>query len=162
MKLDTTRLAQLIEELFRITDELTTMTGRAFTPDGHLVGSIGEVLAASAYGLDLEPHSATGCDAIKDGRRIEIKATFGKRVGFRAHDACDEADHVLVLKLQRAAPFDFEEVYNGPAKPVLEKLAPRPLPSNGQRPISLATLRVLNLQVSAADRLARVGTQEFA
>jgi hypothetical protein len=158
MKLDTARVTQLIEDLFRVTDELTTMTGRAFTPDGHLVGSIGEVLAASAYGLDLEPHSTTGCDAIKDGRRIEIKATFGKRVGFRAH----ESDHVLVLRLQRAAPFDFEEVYNGPAKPVLEKLAPRPFPSNGQRPISLAALRGLNLQVNAADRLARVGTQEFA
>jgi len=161
MKLDTKRVAQLIDDLFRITGELETMTDRAFTPDGHLVGSIGEVLAASAYGLDLEPHSTTGCDAIKDGRRIEIKATFGKRVAFREHDACDESDHILVLRLQKT-PFDFEEVYNGPAKPVLEKLAPRPLPSNGQRPISLAALRVLNSQISAADRLARVGTQEFA
>jgi hypothetical protein len=162
MRLDTKRITELIENLFRITDELTTMTGRAFTPDGHLVGSIGEVLAASIYGLDLEPHSTTGCDAIKNGRRIEIKATFGKRVAFRAHDTSDECDHVLVLRLQRAAPFDFEEIYNGPAKPVLEKLAPLPLQSNGQRPISLADLRILNLQISAADRLARVGTQEFA
>jgi hypothetical protein len=37
--------------------------GRKFTPDGHLVGSIGEVIAAEALGLTLHPASYPGHDA---------------------------------------------------------------------------------------------------
>jgi hypothetical protein len=154
MKIDRERVTRLVDELFRITDELTAMTGRAFTPDGHLVGSIGEVLAASTYGLDLEPHSTKGCDATKGARRIEIKATFGERVAFREHGANHELEYCLVLKLQRAAAF--EEIYNGPAQPIIHSLSVRPLPSNGQRQISLAQLRVMNSQVEEVDRLPRV------
>jgi len=156
MKLDTKRVARLIEELFRITDELTEMTGRAFTPDGHLVGSIGEVLAANAYGLQLEPHSTKGCDATRDGRRVEIKATFSNRVAFRAHDLDHEHSHCLALRLQRGAAF--EEIYNGPAKPIMDMLSMRALPRNGQRQISLAQLRILNSRVEAADLLSRVAS----
>jgi hypothetical protein len=48
--------------------------GRKFTLDGHLVGSIGEVVAAYMFGLDLMPASTLGHDALApDGRRVEIK-----------------------------------------------------------------------------------------
>jgi hypothetical protein len=156
-KLDTGRVAQLIQELFRITDELSEMTGRRFTPDGHLVGSIGEVLAATAYGLVLTPHSTRACDATKDGRKVEIKTTFGKKVAFRAHDGSADASRILVLRLQRAAAF--EEIYNGPAAPVLKKLSLLFLGSNGQREISLRQLMGLNAQVAATDRLPRAARE---
>ena len=40
-------LEEKIRELYRITAELEEKyPGRCFTPDGHLVGSIGEVYAA--------------------------------------------------------------------------------------------------------------------
>jgi len=38
--------------------------GRRFTPDGHLVGSIGEVVAAYAFGLKLLPASNERHDAV--------------------------------------------------------------------------------------------------
>ena len=47
-------LEEKIRELYRITAELEEKyPGRRFTPDGHLVGSIGEVYAAEKYGLTL-------------------------------------------------------------------------------------------------------------
>ncbi|HIR43130.1 MAG TPA: hypothetical protein IAB86_07080, partial [Candidatus Aphodovivens avicola] len=45
-------IAEKIREIFRIANELEDMhPGRHFTPDGHMVGSIGEVIAAEEYGL---------------------------------------------------------------------------------------------------------------
>ena len=78
----TVGLSQKIRELYRITKELEEQfPGRKFTPDGHLVGSIGEVLAAGYYGLALLPNSSETHDAIDtDGRRIQIKATQIKRI----------------------------------------------------------------------------------
>lgn len=162
MELDTESVSRLIQDLFRITDKLTDMTGRKFTPDGHLVGSIGEVLASAAFGLELVPHSTKGHDAKKDGIQIEIKATFGDRVAFRQHEAALESDHCLVLKLSQSAPHLERVVYNGPIKPILDELAIRRLPSNGQRQITLAALARLGAAVSDNRRLARTdnGTNE--
>lgn len=43
-----------IQELIKIVSELETeFPGRHFTIDGHLVGSIGEVMAAYYYGIEL-------------------------------------------------------------------------------------------------------------
>jgi len=156
MEFDRIRVRQLISDVFRITAELQRMTNRKFTPDGHLVGSLGEVIAANAYNLTLEPPSTKACDARDgEGRRIEIKATFGKRVGFRHHDDDCQPDHCLVLKLKQDAEFD--EIYNGPMKPILEKLKLRSLPSNGQRQISLVQLKALNGQIDDTDRLRHLG-----
>jgi hypothetical protein len=47
----------LIRGLYRVVSELEKeFEGRKFTPDGHLVGSIGEVVAAYAFGLRCSPH----------------------------------------------------------------------------------------------------------
>ena|SRR5690625_6162025 len=80
--------------------------GRHFTPDGHLVGSLGECLAAHHYGLELLPASSPGVEAVCDGRFLEIKAPQGGRVALRS---CPE--HHLVLKVDRYG--SFTEAYNG-------------------------------------------------
>lgn len=118
----------------------TMFQGRHFTPDGHLVGSLGECLAAYYYGLELLPASSAGADAIKDGLRIEIKATQGSRVGLRS-----APDHLLVLKLDRTG--GFVEIYNGSGWTVWQRLKDRPRPSNGQYQISLASLKALMQEV---------------
>jgi hypothetical protein len=62
-----TRRVPLLEPVARIykaAAELEALyPGRKFTPDGHLVGSIGEVIAAEALGLTLYPMSKPGHDA---------------------------------------------------------------------------------------------------
>jgi len=48
------KIPQLIKRLYEIVAELESLyPGRKFTPDGHLVGSIGEVIAAHNYDLIL-------------------------------------------------------------------------------------------------------------
>lgn len=84
--------------------------GRPFTPDGHLVGSIGEVVASYAFGLTLEKPSNQGADAIhrKSGRSVEVKCTQTKRVSF--YD-CAPTNNVIVLFIDRDG--SFECVFNG-------------------------------------------------
>ena len=83
---------------------------RPFTPDGHLVGSIGVVVAAYVYGLTLERCSNQGFDArTEDGQSVEIKLTAGDSVSVSSDSQPPEI--LIVLKLHQAA--QFEEIYNG-------------------------------------------------
>jgi len=134
------RLYELVADFERL------FPGRRFTPDGHLVGSIGEVIAAYKYDLELHAASNAGHDAIaSDGRQVEIKATQGKTVALRS-----EPEHLLVLLLDFTGASS--EVFNGPGRMVWQACgAPQ---KNGQRPISVAKLRILAKQVAPADRIA--------
>src|SRR5690348_11867403 len=72
------RFPKLLRELFGVVDELEALFSRPFTPDGHMVGSIGEVVAAFIYGLDLFPCSSQGHDArAKCGAKVQVKLTAG-------------------------------------------------------------------------------------
>lgn len=45
-------VAEKIKILYSISQELESLfPGRHYTPDGHMIGSIGEALAACCYGL---------------------------------------------------------------------------------------------------------------
>ena len=101
-----------VKQLITIVNELESeFEGRTFTLDGHLVGSIGEVLAAYYYGLELLPPSAKTHDAIsEDGRNIQIKLTQISRVLITS-----EPDYLIVLFLDKKTGQVFE-VYNGLGK----------------------------------------------
>ena len=145
--LNTQGIPGLVVDLYRIVGELEAIfPGRHFTPDGHLVGSLGECLAGYDYGLELTTASTTGVDAVKDGRQIEIKATQRNRVALRS-----EPEHLLVLKLDRKG--SWQEIYNGPGNLVWAELKDKPRPSNGQYQISLNRLNVLMMDVSKRDKL---------
>ena len=75
--MDHTKFQNLVSKLYTTVSELESMFGeRHFTPDGHMVGSIGECLVADAYDLQLMPASNKGYDAISvSGKQVEIKAT---------------------------------------------------------------------------------------
>lgn len=148
--MDPVRFPVLVKSLYAIVSELESMFGRPFTPDGHMVGSLGEALVAHHYKLVLTTPSTKGCDAIsRDGKRVEIKATQGKSVAFRC-----EPEFLIVLKINKDGTF--EEIYNGPGNRVWELVSQKDLPSNGQRQVSLTALRKLNLSVTDSDRIPRV------
>jgi hypothetical protein len=148
--LDRQRLPELMKELYRIVGDLEEMfPGRHFTPDGHLVGSLGECLAAYHYGLELLPASSPGVDAVKDGLNIEIKATQGKSVALRSGP-----EHLLVLRLNREG--GFAEIYNGPGNIVWQEFEGKKKPSNGQYQISLNRLTRLMAQVPPENRLPMI------
>jgi hypothetical protein len=143
---------QLVGRLYEVVDELELLfPGRSFTPDGHLVGSLGECLGAGAFNLTLNPASTEGYDAMsEDGRKVEIKATQGSSVALSVVDEVI-ADMLLVLKLNRDGSFDV--AYNGPADPAWA--ASGKPQKNGQRRISLSKLRTLDKVVPADLRLIR-------
>lgn len=152
------RTGQLVSELHAVVDRLEELyPGRRFTPDGHLVGSIGEVTAATLFDVALLTASSVGHDALAaDGRRVEIKATYGRSgVGIRRTSG-GVAESLLVLKLSKVPGEDHEVVYNGPFELVYTQLGR--FQSNGAAVVSLSRLRKLNATVSESDRVPRRAT----
>ncbi len=71
--MDRNKFQTLIKNLYLTVDELETMFPvRHFTPDGHMVGSIGECLVADAYDLELMAASNKGFDASSNGQFEEV------------------------------------------------------------------------------------------
>jgi hypothetical protein len=139
-------IPEKVKQLYAIVKELEAMfPGRHFTLDGHLIGSVGEVLAAYHYGLELLPASYQTHDAVSlDGRRIQIKATQVNRIGISS-----EPDCLLVLKILPDGRV--EEIYNGPGKNVWEAAGKRQ--KNGQRYIPNGQLRKLSCCVKPEEKL---------
>jgi len=140
----------LVKQLYATVNELETMfPGRHFTPDGHMVGSLGECIVADAYNLELKTASNKGYDAVTEtGLEVEIKATQSKSVAFRS-----QPQHTIIIKILRDGTF--EEIYNGPGALVWDQFTGKRLPSNGQFQISLNKLRQLNQTVAQSDRVPR-------
>ena len=145
------KLQTLVKQIYSTVNELELMfPGRHFTPDGHLVGSLGECLVADAYDLKLLPASNKGYDAItKDGLKVEIKATQSKSVSFR-----NEPEHAIIIKIMPDGTF--EEIYNGLGSLVWEQFLNKKQPSNGQFQISITKLKALNGIVSDHDRVPKI------
>lgn len=142
-------LSEKIKELYRITQELEKVyPGRRFTPDGHLVGSIGEVIVAENYGLTLLPNSTKTHDAVsKDGKNIQIKATQKSSISISS-----EPEYLIAIKI--LSDGSWVEIYNGPGRLAWDNAGK--MQKNGQRPISISRLTQLNKSVSNTDVIARV------
>ncbi len=138
----TTRLIQDPHGIVADLEEIAP--GRRFTPDGHVVDTIGEVVA----GLELMPASTEGYDAVApDGRTVAIKTTQRTSVAVQAD--VEVPDHLIVLRIEPGGTV--KVVYNGPAVPAWD-LAGTPQ-KNGQRRISLTRLDALMARTPLSDRL---------
>ena len=127
-----------IKKIFRSCQRLTELTKRPFSPDGHLVGSFGEVVAAELLNLTLMPPSNDGYDAIDDqGRRVEIKATTRTSISLSASGT--RAERLVVVVVDGDG--ETEVAYDGPTAPAWDA-AGKPQ-KNGQRRISVSTLKKL-------------------
>lgn len=102
-----------IRELLEITERLRQKykdLGKQFSLDGKLVGDIGEVLAAEAYGLELYPENTP----IHDGyqkltmKNVQIKATFK---GYCYFPFKHVPDYFLAIHILENGKI--EEMYNG-------------------------------------------------
>ena len=146
--MDHNKFQKYIRDLYSLVNKLEQMfPGRPFTPDGHMVGSIGECLVADAYGLKLITPSTEGYDAItSNGKKVEIKATQAKNVAFRS---CPP--HTIVIKILKNGTFD--ECYNGPGKLIWRQFEGKSVPSNGQFQISLSKVKKLNKLVPASQKI---------
>lgn len=147
--IDWERVARHLDELYDASEGLEQIfPGRKFTLDGHLVGSVGEVVAAYIFDLDLNSASTQGHDAVtRNGKNVEIKLTQRTSVAIR-----HEPDHLIALHRPQGGPI--RVVYNGPGAVAWENAGR--MQSNGQRAISLARLSQLDSEVQQEHRLMEV------
>jgi len=84
------------------------------TPDGHLLGAIGQIAAKIAFGLEFgskeTEHNAT---AIKDGKKVnvQVRSTGRGVIALR-----EEPEHLIALNI--ASSGELKLLYNGPGKHV--------------------------------------------
>lgn len=102
-------IKQKLSALLSIVDELEKrFPGRKFTLDGHLLGSLGEAIAADFYNIDLAPTGTKTHDGKQGNKNVQIKITQGDSVNIN-----DVPDYLLVLFLDKQKG-EIYEVYNGP------------------------------------------------
>ncbi|MGA9755207.1 MAG: hypothetical protein WBV23_08685 [Desulfobaccales bacterium] len=140
------KIPSLIKRLYAVVSELEALfPGRPFTLDGHLVGSLGEVLAAHRYGLELLNCSVEGHDAkAPNGILIQIKATQGSKVGLRSNP-----QHLIVILITKEGAI--KEIFNGPGEIAWEHAGK--MQKNGQRPITTTKLLQLMDNIPGRSRL---------
>lgn len=142
------KLRGKIADLIKIVSALEkAYPGRHFTLDGHLVGSIGEVLAEYYFGVELYPASTPKHDGYVDGKEVQIKATQRDVVLLG-----EEPDYLLVLYLANTgAAF---EVFNGPGKLAWESVENKD--KRGYKHLRVNKLMELDAEVKDADRIHQV------
>ena len=127
-----------VAKIFEAVAELERLyPGRRFTPDGHLVGSIGEVVAAEALGLTLYPASNPEHDGHDGCREVQIKT-----IGTRAKGVSMYATSDRSIVLQFLSATQIEIIFDGDGASVWDAAGKVSL-KNGQRVISLKKLRML-------------------
>ena len=126
----------LVRQIFQACAELSRRSGRSVSPDGHLVGSLGEIHAARALGLSLESASNAGFDAVDAlGRKVEIKTTTRSSISLSASGTLAERLIVVQLDSETGAA---RIIYDGDAA-VAWKIAGKP-GKNGQRRLTIKGL----------------------
>jgi hypothetical protein len=131
-------LPKPVADIYRAVADLEKLyPGRKFTPDGHLVGSIGEVIAAEHFGLKLYGMSKPGHDAYDTNGDVQIKLTAGNSVSMYA-----DCSRLIVLRI--VSPEQAEIVYDGPGAPAWA--AAGSMQKNGQRKVGLAKLKAIALR----------------
>ncbi len=148
--MDTTRFPQIVRDIYKAVNELEAMfPGRRFTPDGHLLGSLGEALAAYYFGIQLSAASTATHDGCVGSRKVQVKATQGNRIAISS-----EPDHLIVLGLDQNGGFCVH--YNGPGDLVWALVRDKSMPKNSQYQVSVSALRRLQEAVPISMRLTPV------
>ena len=137
-----------VQKMIGIITELESeFPGRHFTLDGHLVGSIGEVLAAYYYGIELYKASAKVHDGCIGDREVQIKITQQDDIVIN-----EKPQYLLVLYLTNKG--DVYEVYNGPGEKPWNSAGKRD--SHNNRHMRLNKLMELDALVSEEERIKRI------
>ena len=141
-------IKEKVQQLIGIVKELEQdFSGRHFTLDGHLVGSIGEVMASYYYGIALYAASAVVHDGEIDGKKVQIKITQQEDIVIN-----HEPEYLIALYLNKNG--SVYEIYNGHGKAPWDSASKRD--SHNNRHMRVNKLMELDLQVNADMRLRSV------
>ncbi len=142
------RIKEKVQQLITIVKDLEQdFPGRHFTLDGHLVGSIGEVMASYFYGVELYAASAVAHDGVVDGKQVQIKITQQEDIVIN-----HEPEYLLALYLNKNG--SVYEIYNGPGKAPWDSASKRD--SHNNRHMRVNKLMELDRQVDASMRIESV------
>ena len=138
---------ELIKQIYSAVDGLREMfPNKRFTPDGRMVGDIGEVIGQYYYGIELHKTAThKGSDGIIMGRHVQIKCTQREETYLK-----DEHDLFLVIKIFPDG--SWKEIYNGDGKRVWQRYKK----SMYDPIVSLRNLLELNKVVKKEDKILRI------
>lgn len=142
MDLVRAKVQKLIEIVAELEEEFP---GRHFTLDGHLIGSIGEVLAVYHYGIQLYDAAAKRHDGIVDDREVQIKITQQENIVIS-----EKPDYLLVLYMNKNGRV--YEVYNGPGDMPWDTASKKD--SHNNRHMRVNKLMKLDANVLQDDRIS--------
>ena len=145
--MDTADFKKKISQIYEISNEL----GRAFnidkcTPDGHLLGAIGQIAAKIAYGLEFgsekDEHNCTWSDG---SRRInvQVRCTGRNNIALR-----QEPEHLIALSIFENGAIRL--LYNGPGNLVWKRIQHQ---KNPQKYASAKILQEAHADIVRGDEL---------
>jgi hypothetical protein len=145
-------IPEAIIQLLKIVKQLRdSYPSKKFTLDGRLVGDLGEILAETAYDLQLHERLQKHHDAITSGGlRVQIKATMQDSLTFPADHV---PDYYLGIKIHANGSFD--EVFNGPGELAWQSVKKRKHPKTNLHSVSIKVLTRLNQEVPSQDKIPR-------
>ena len=100
-----------VQAIYKAVRSLTKRYGRKFTPDGVLVGTLGEVLAEEKYDLELLPPKTKDFDAVDcEGRKVQIRCNQQNTTPIKRG-----ATKGMFLALKLLPDGTIEQIFKGPA-----------------------------------------------
>lgn len=144
------KLGEKIRKIYTVVAELSDLfPNRRFTPDGHMVGSLGEAIAAIDYGVELFPNVGhPAVDGRIGNREVQVKTTQGKNVAVKEPRP---GDLLLVIKLNLDGTW--ERIYDGDSARVWNELNGQKETRAGEKVVSFIRLRKLQPHVLENDRI---------
>ena len=119
---------------------------RPFTPDGRMVGDIGEIMAGSFYEIELDKIGRRAWDGTYRGRNVQIKTTGGTNTYLKQLEEGFGNGLFMVFLINRENG-EYELVYNGDIQRVWDDLKNKKLDKTSAKSISLDRLRELKKSV---------------
>lgn len=156
--MDKKEFTSAVREVFDACRRLSVLSGnnRPFTPDGRMVGDIGEVMAGSFYEVELDKIGRRDWDGIYRGRKVQIKTTGGTDTYLKRPEEGFGSGLLMVFWINRENG-ECRIVYNGDVQRVWGEIKNLRPDRTGAKMISLDRLKQLQGSVRPEDVIPRRG-----
>lgn len=153
-----TEFTSAVKSIYDACRNLSKLSGgmRLFTPDGRMVGDIGEVIAGVFYQVKLHNVGRHDWDGTYNSRNVQIKATGGKDTYLKEPPKESFVDSLLMIfKIDRKSG-EYELIYNGDIQRVWNELKNKKPDVTGAKIISLDRLRELQKSVHPKNIIPKI------
>ncbi|HUW71896.1 MAG TPA: hypothetical protein VMV66_01730 [Candidatus Humimicrobiaceae bacterium] len=142
-----------VKNVFDACRRLSKRSGemRLFTPDGRMVGDIGEAIAGIFYQVNLHDVGRHDWDGTYNGRNVQIKATGGNSTYLKKPPKEGYTNGLLMVFYINRENGEYDLVYNGDIQRVWNDLRNKKLDKTDAKSISLDRLRELKKSVRPKD-----------